>query len=94
MQYEDDVPDFVKKERLEEILEVQRAISGERLARFVGRDVEVLLDQPDVGRVKWQADDVDGVTYLANSAQARSGVFVRARITASEDYDFQAAALT
>ena len=94
MQYEDDVPDFLKKERLEETLEVQRAISGERLARFVGRDVEVLLDQPDVGRVKWQADDVDGVTYLANSAQARSGVFVRARITASEDYDFQAAALT
>ncbi|MGE5804115.1 MAG: 30S ribosomal protein S12 methylthiotransferase RimO [Gemmatimonadota bacterium] len=97
MQFEDDVPDYLKKERLEEILEVQRSISGERLARFVGRDVEVLMDDPEVGRVKWQADDVDGVTYL-EPGNARpgggGGGFVRARITASEDYDFQAAALT
>jgi ribosomal protein S12 methylthiotransferase len=94
MQYLDDVADEVKRDRLEEIVEVQRAISGERLARFVGREVDVLVDQPDVGRVKWQADDVDGVTYLRDGGWARPGGFVRARITASEDYDFQAAALT
>ena len=94
MQYEDDVEDGVKRDRLEEIVEVERAISAERLARFVGREVDVLVDQPGVGRVKWQADDVDGVTYLQDSGWARPGGFVRARITASEDYDFQAAALT
>ena len=100
MQYPDDVPDEIKRERLEEIVEVQRAISGERLARFVGRDVEVLVDRLEeeegikVGRVKWQADDVDGVTYLERGGWAEPGGFVRARITASEDYDFQAAALT
>ena len=95
MQFEDDVPDFLKKDRLEEILEVQRSISGERLARFVGREVDVLMDDPAVGRVKWQADDVDGVTYLEpGKAGPGGGGFVRARITASEDYDFQAAALT
>jgi len=95
MQFEDDVPDYLKQERLEEILEVQRSISGERLARFVGREVDVLMDDPEVGRVKWQADDVDGVTYLApGTARPGGGGFVRARITASEDYDFEAAALT
>jgi ribosomal protein S12 methylthiotransferase len=102
MQYEDDVPSEVKRDRLEEVLEVQRAISGERLARFVGRDVDVLVDGTgeeigtSVGRVKWQADDVDGVTYLERGgwSGARPGTFVRARITASEDYDFRAAALT
>src|SRR5438093_1083298 len=68
--YPDDVPDAVKRERLEELLEVQRAISAERLARFVGREVQVLVDRvadPDerggggggggathVGRVAWQ----------------------------------------
>ena len=45
MQYADDVPDAVKRERLEELLEVQRAISAERLARFVGREVPVLVDR-------------------------------------------------
>ena len=102
MQYEDDVEDGVKRDRLEEIVEVQRAISAERLARFVGLDVDVLVDRLEdeegikVGRVQWQADDVDGVTYLERGdwGKAEPGGFVRARITASEDYDFQAAALT
>ena len=99
-QYEDDVPDVLKKERLEELLEVQRTISAERLERFVGREVDVLVDGLEeengikAGRVQWQADDVDGVTYLERGGWAQPGDFVRARITASEDYDFQAAALT
>ncbi len=102
-QYPDDVPDGVKRDRLEELLEVQRAISAERLARFVGREVPVLVDrvaEPDetgathVGRVAWQADDVDGVTYLERGGWAEVGTFVPARLTASEDYDFRAVALT
>jgi len=101
--YEDDVPAELKRERLEELLEVQRAISAERLARFVGRDTDVLVDRvadPDddgathLGRVRWQADDVDGVTYLERGGWAEPGGFVRARIVASEDYDFRAVALT
>lgn len=100
-QYEDDVPDEVKRERLEELLELQRAISGERLARFVGRDATVLVDRvadPDddgathVGRVAWQADDVDGVTYVSGGGWAQPGSFVRAELVASEDYDFRAVA--
>ena len=103
--YPDDVPEGVKRDRLEELLELQRAISGERLGRFVGRDVSVLVDRvadPDdegsgsthVGRVAWQADDVDGVTYLAQGGWARPGSFLAARLIASEDYDFRAVALT
>jgi ribosomal protein S12 methylthiotransferase len=102
MQYPDDVPDELKRERLEELIEVQRAISGERLARFVGREVDVLVDQvadpldggaTHVGRVQWQADDVDGVTFLANGGWTGPGAFVRARLVESEDYDFRAVAL-
>ena len=100
VQYEDDVDDYVKQERLAEIGELQRSISAERLERFVGREVDVLVDGLEeengitAGRVQWQADDVDGVTYLERGGWAQPGDFVRARITASEDYDFQAAALT
>src|SRR5690348_18209360 len=99
----DDVPDTLKRDRLEELLEVQRAISAERLARFVGREAPVLVDSvadPDddgtthVGRVPWQADDVDGVTHLERGGWGTPGSLVRARITASEDYDFRAVALT
>lgn len=102
VQYPDDVSDDVKRERLEELLEVQRAISAERLSRFVGREVPVLVDRvadpmdsgaTHVGRVPWQADDVDGVTYLGEGGWAEPGSFVRARLTDSLDYDFRAVAL-
>jgi len=100
--YEDDVPDAVKRDRLEELLEVQRSISGDRLARYVGREVPVLVDRvadpldggaTHVGRVPWQADDVDGVTYVSAGGWARVGSFVQARLTESEDYDFRAVGL-
>lgn len=96
----------MKRERLEELLEVQRAISAERLARFVGREVAVLVDRvadpldregaaeaTHVGRVAWQADDVDGATFLKNGGWAEAGSFVRARLVGSEDYDFLGVAL-
>lgn len=40
----DDVPDEVKKARLQEVIDLQTAISAERNARFVGRVVEVLAE--------------------------------------------------
>jgi ribosomal protein S12 methylthiotransferase len=98
----DDVPDGVKQERLAEVLELQRAISAERLQRLVGREVEVLVDGPEegdaatvVGRTMWQADDVDGCTYLRGASGAAAGPavpgsFVRARVTESLDYDLVA----
>jgi ribosomal protein S12 methylthiotransferase len=100
-QYPDDVPDEIKRERQEELTEIQRAISAERLARFVGRTTEVLVDEladPDdggathVGRVMWQADDVDGITRLERGGWVRPGEFVRATIVGNDDYDFQAVA--
>ena len=43
-QYPDDVPEEVKRARQDELTEIQRAISGERLARYVGKTAEVLVD--------------------------------------------------
>ncbi len=95
----DDVPEEIKREREEELTEVQRAVSADRLGRYVGREVDALVEtmsDPDethathVGRVPWQADDVDGVTYIERGGWARPGDFVRVRIESNEDYDFRA----
>ncbi len=102
VQYPDDVPDDVKRARQDELLELQRAISEERLQRYVGVETDLLIDriaEPDedgathVGRVPWQADDVDGVTQVVQGGWARPGDFVWARIEANRDYDFRATAL-
>jgi ribosomal protein S12 methylthiotransferase len=101
-QFTDDVPDDVKRARQEELLDLQRLISEDRLGRFVGRETDVLIDgvtDPDedgathVGRVMWQADDVDGVTTVVRGGWAKRGEFVRGRIEECTDYDFRVVAL-
>jgi ribosomal protein S12 methylthiotransferase len=92
----DDVPEAAKRERLEEVLELQRAISAERPERMVGRELRILVDQPAgagepsefVGRTA--ADDVDGCTYLVSRSPLVPGSFVPARVTAALDYDLVA----
>ena len=102
-QYTDDVPDDVKRDRQEELLDLQRIISEERLGRYVGRETDVLIDgvaeaddqgATHVGRVMWQADDVDGVTMIECVGGAKPGDFVRGRIEECNDYDFRAVALS
>jgi ribosomal protein S12 methylthiotransferase len=94
-QLADDVPDAVKRDRLEAVLELQRAVSAERLARMVGREADVLVDEPAqpgdpgdlIGRTAFQADDVDGCTYLTAGSGAAAGTFVRSRVVDTLDYD-------
>jgi ribosomal protein S12 methylthiotransferase len=97
----DDVPDAVKQDRLAELLETQRAISAERLQRLVGTEATVLVDEGAeaddpgelIGRTAWQADDVDGCTWLATKRPIAPGDFIRARITDAHDYDVMAVPL-
>ncbi len=100
--YADDVPEDLKRARQDELTELQRVISQDRLGRYVGRETDVLVDaltDPDedaathVGRVPWQADDIDGVTWLAQGGWAQPGDLVRVRVDDNMDYDFRASAV-
>ena len=91
----DDVPDEIKRERLERLTELQRSITAERYEARIGREARLLVDRAAdasgvaTARAPWQADDVDGVTRLATSAPA--GAFVDAEIEeVVDDYDFEA----
>jgi ribosomal protein S12 methylthiotransferase len=97
----DDVPDAVKYERLERLQELQRGITADRYERWVGREVRLLVDQGLDGhglvqaRAPWQADDIDGVTWVHGAAGAGAaiapGAFVDVVIDeVVDDYDFRA----
>lgn len=87
------VPPEVRRERLERLFDVQRAITLEKNEAWVGREVEVLVDEAAdedgvaIGRTAGQAYDVDGVVHLYGGAGLEPGRFVRARITDAEEYD-------
>jgi ribosomal protein S12 methylthiotransferase len=94
----DDVPDDVKRERLERLTELQRVITAERYETRIGTRARLLVDRAadETGwaqaRATWQADDVDGVTRVVTDAAP--GDFVEVELTAVEDdYDFVATAV-
>ena len=92
----DDVPDAVKRERLERLNELQRVVTAERYELRVGRVARAIVDRVEAGgivqaRTLWQADDIDGVTRLAGAAAVRPGSLVDVAIeSVVDDYDFQA----
>ncbi|HEX5435974.1 MAG TPA: 30S ribosomal protein S12 methylthiotransferase RimO [Gemmatimonadaceae bacterium] len=92
---EDTVPEALKLDRLERLADLQSAISAERYERFVGRVVPAIVDrapaagEPAVARVLWQADDIDGITWLDGEAPA--GALVDAAIeSVVDDVNFRA----
>lgn len=90
----DDVPDAVKRERLERVVELQRQVTAERYERHIGRIAPAIIDRDEGGgvlqaRTVWQADDVDGVTRVAAVAGATPGAIVEVRLDdVVDDYDF------
>ena len=88
----DDVPDDVKLERLERLTDLQRAVTAERYERFVGRRTQGIVDRRGErleARAIWQADDIDGTTWL--EGDATPGSIVDMTITSViDDYDFVA----
>lgn len=87
----DQVPEEVKEERRQRLMELQAAISRERLQRKVGRTLTVLVDEVDdqgaVGRSAADAPEIDGRVYIDGASSLRPGEFVRVRITEAGEHD-------
>ena len=90
----DDVPDALKRERLERLTELQRSITADRYESRLGKVHRLIVDRIDesgnaVGRLPWQADDIDGVTFI--DERVAPGEFADvATQEVVDDYDFRA----
>ncbi len=88
----DDVPEEIKQERVDAIMEVQQGISWEINQSRVGRTYKVLIDKKEgdyfVGRTEYDSPEVDNEVLLdASKNYASVGGFVEARIDRAEDFD-------
>ena len=85
------VPEEVKQERLARFMEVQEAISAEKLQRRVGRLETVLVDEVNgdeaIARTKSDAPEIDGVVYLADAEGLNPGDLVEVQITDADGHD-------
>jgi ribosomal protein S12 methylthiotransferase len=89
---EDDIPEEVKHQRAEEIMEVQSQISYEMNQEKVGQTLRVLFDRKEgnyfIGRTEFDSPDVDNeVLVSAADNYVRIGDFAEVRITQADHYD-------
>ncbi|WP_026236140.1 30S ribosomal protein S12 methylthiotransferase RimO [Pontibacter roseus] len=89
---EDNVPDEVKQERADAIMELQQGISVEMNEEKVGKTYKVLFDRKEsgyfVGRTQYDSPEVDNeVLVPADNQYVRLGDFANVKITDSSDFD-------
>jgi ribosomal protein S12 methylthiotransferase len=90
--FTDDVPDELKKQRAEEIMELQSGISHEINQTRVGKTFKVLIDRIEgndyIGRTEFDSPEVDNEVIIPKSSgYARVGDFAEVKITDCAPYD-------
>jgi len=90
--FEDDVPDDVKKERADQIMELQSGISYSLNQQKVGKTYKVLFDRVEgdyfIGRTEFDSPEVDNeVLVRKDQDYVRLGDFANVKITKADHYD-------
>ncbi len=92
------VPEEVKTQRWNRFMQHQQAIADRLQRARVGRRVPVIIDEvgPTVskGRTKWDAPEIDGVTYVASRRPLRVGEIVTVKIERAGAYDLHGVAVS
>jgi ribosomal protein S12 methylthiotransferase len=93
------LPEEVKQERRDRLMEAQQAIAFDWGRQRVGADMDVLLDGTDpevpnhfLGRGHADAPDIDGLVRVKGKG-LRPGDLVRVKVTAADGYDLIARAI-
>jgi ribosomal protein S12 methylthiotransferase len=90
---EDDVPEEVKRRRVEEVMALQAGISAELNAEKVGKTYRVLFDRNDagvfIGRTQFDSPDVDCEVRVetGEDTYVRLGDFADVTITSATEFD-------
>jgi ribosomal protein S12 methylthiotransferase len=89
---EDDVPQEVKQERANEIMEIQSQISWELNQQKIGQTFKVVIDRKEgenyVGRTEHDSPDVDNEVLIdATKIYLKTGEFYEVKITDAADFD-------
>ncbi|WP_066224803.1 30S ribosomal protein S12 methylthiotransferase RimO [Formosa haliotis] len=92
---EDDVPEDVKQERANEIMEIQSQISWEMNQEKIGKEFKVVIDRKEgnyfVGRTEFDSPDVDNEVLIdATVNYLKTGEFAHVVITDAADFDLYA----
>ena len=93
----DPVPEALREERRQRLMELQEDISTQRLERRIGREIEVLVEEADeegaVARSQADAPEIDGLVHIPNGEHLEVGEFARVLVTDCDVHDLYAEAV-
>ena len=93
----DPVPEALREERRQRLMELQEDISTQRLERKIGREIAVLVEEVDeegaIARSQADAPEIDGLVHIPNGEHLEVGEFARVRVTDCDVHDLYAEAL-
>ena len=94
----DDVPEEVKQDRANQIMELQSQISWELNQEQIGKTFKVVIDRKEgdyfVGRTEFDSPDVDNEVLInATKTYLKTGEFATVKITDASDFDLYGAAI-
>ncbi|MGD9163904.1 MAG: 30S ribosomal protein S12 methylthiotransferase RimO [Chromatiales bacterium] len=88
------LPEEVREQRRARFMQVQSAISRQRLQAKIGREMIVLVDEVRekqvVARSSADAPEIDGRVFIPGGWELEPGDFIRVRITGATAHDLQA----
>lgn len=92
MNYADDVPEEIKKKRLDELMTLQQEISGELGRMKIGRIFKVIIDRKEgdyyIGRTEFDSPEVDPeVLVKSDGKKLKEGTFYDVLIEDADDFD-------
>ena len=91
--FENQVPEEVKQDRRDEIMELQQEIAFEKSEAMKGRTLEVMIEgkvadeNAYVGRTYMDSPNVDGLIFVNTGLSLMSGDFLKVRVTGASEYD-------
>jgi len=88
---EDDVPEDVKHQRANRIMEIQSQISFDLNQEKVGKTFNVLFDRAEgeyfIGRTEFDSPEVDNEVLVPKDQYVRLGDFAKVKINRAEEFD-------
>jgi ribosomal protein S12 methylthiotransferase len=97
---DDHLPDHVKRERQQILMQVQQEVAFSMAQAKIGREVDLVIDAVDpeedrswIARTTADAPEIDTVTFVTGKG-LRPGQFVRARVINTIEYDLVAEAIS
>lgn len=91
--YEDDVPEEVKQQRLDELMAIQQGIATEVSDAYVGRVLKVVIDRKEsqyfIGRTEYDSPEVD-CEVLIEEDGLQVGKYYNVRVDSADEFDLYA----